>query len=210
MSESLSLGQKGKFGDFDFSKIKSGIKKDELLKDIEPKMKSVFEQVLNQIDANGDNTLTRNELIIFFNKIKELAAKKDDENLSTGEAKNFELENGKKLGRKGKEALFVLLNKLTDLSQGVKLTHNDDGTVVQEETVGNKTIITKFAANGDETEREETIKSAQGDVQKTFYIKGKKTKQYTTFGNGSTVEVTYDEDEKQQTKTVNQEGQKQE
>ena len=46
MSENLSLGKKGQYGEIDFSKIRSGIKKDELLKDVDKKLKPVFEQIL--------------------------------------------------------------------------------------------------------------------------------------------------------------------
>ena len=74
MSENLSLGKKGQYGEIDFSKIRSGIKKDELLKDVDKKLKPVFEQILSKIDSNpNDNMLSRSELEAFFAEIKKLA-----------------------------------------------------------------------------------------------------------------------------------------
>ena len=110
MPENLSLGKKGKYGEFDFSKIRSGIKKEELLKDVDPKLKSVFEQILNEVDTNpNDNMLSRNELEAFFKKIQELAAKKDDDNLSAKEAKGYTLANGKKIAEKAKMPYLISL-----------------------------------------------------------------------------------------------------
>lgn len=59
----ISLGKNGKSGSIDFSKIKSGIKKEELLNGVDSKLKSVFEQILNEIDTDpSDNMLNRKEL----------------------------------------------------------------------------------------------------------------------------------------------------
>ena len=75
MSENLSLGKKGQYGEIDFSKIRSGIKKDELLKDVDKKLKPVFEQILSKIDSNpNDNMLSRSELEAFFAEVKSCLA----------------------------------------------------------------------------------------------------------------------------------------
>ena len=88
MSDNLSLGKNGQFGNIDFSKIRSGIKKEELLEGIDPKLKSVFEKIINQIDTNpNDNMLSRSELQHFFEEIKKLSG--NDGNLSLRESKKY-------------------------------------------------------------------------------------------------------------------------
>ena len=94
MSENLSLGKKGQYGEIDFSKIRSGIKKDELLKDVDKKLKPVFEQILNKIDSNpNDNMLSRSELEAFFAEVKNLAG--EDNALSKREGRKYELDGEK-------------------------------------------------------------------------------------------------------------------
>ena len=118
MTENLSLGKKGKSGEIDFSKIKSGIKKKDLLEGIEPKLKSVFEQIINKIDSNpDDNMLSREELQSFYEELDKLS--KGNGNLSSREARKYQI-NGEKIGKKGKDALFALLNKLSELSKEVQ------------------------------------------------------------------------------------------
>lgn len=191
----ISLGKNGKSGSIDFSKIKNGIKKEELLNGVDSKLKSVFEQILNEIDTDSsDNMLSRKELEIFFNKIRELANKKDENNLSSGEAKEYQLADGSKLGKKGKDALFALLNKLSDLSKEAKITKNQDGSETNEysdgrkETVfadGHKVVVTKngkkavtttLDKDGNETEREETMESEDGSIVTISFKAGAKTK----------------------------------
>ncbi len=131
MAENLSLGKKGKLGEIDFSKIRSGIKKKDLIEGVDSKLKSVFEQIINKIDTNpDDNMLSREELQAFWQELEKLSEK--DGNLSSKEARKYQL-NGENIGRKGNDALFAVLNKLTELSKEVKniKTETIDGQEVE-------------------------------------------------------------------------------
>lgn len=131
MAENLSLGKKGKYGEIDFSKIRSGIKKKDLIEGVDSKLKSVFEQIINKIDTNpDDNMLSREELQAFWQELENLS--KNDGNLSKKEARKYQL-NGESIGRKGKDALFAVLNKLTEVSKDVKniKTETIDGQEVE-------------------------------------------------------------------------------
>ena len=193
MTENLSLGKKGKSGEIDFSKIKSGIKKKDLLEGIEPKLKSVFEQIINKIDSNpDDNMLSREELQSFYEELDKLS--KGNGNLSSREARKYQI-NGEKIGKKGKDALFALLNKLSELSKEVQdityetidgkqveviLYNNNktekvfpDGSRIITITKGNSKVSTTY--DKDDNKKEETI--AEGDWEETTtYDAGKKTK----------------------------------
>lgn len=227
MTDSLSLGKKKDNRSIDFTHIRSGIRKEELLKDVDPKLKSVFEQILNEIDTNpDDNMLSRNELQAFFDKVKELAGKKDETNLSKGEAKKFEYTNEKgetkTLGRKGKDALLILLEKLNTLSKDVKITKNEDGSETNEypdgrtERVfpdghkiittksGNKTITSVIDKDDNETDREELTELSDGSTIRESYKNKKKTVKLTFTDANNYEEIKYDEKENPANKTVRQ------
>lgn len=197
MTENLSLGKKGKSGEIDFSKIKSGIKKKDLLEGIEPKLKSVFEQIINKIDSNpDDNMLSREELQSFYEELDKLS--KGNGNLSSREARKYQI-NGENIGRKGKDALFAVLNKLTELSKDVKeITH---------ETVNGQEIeVIKY--NDNKTEKifpdgSRIIVLTNGKkVTSTKYDKNdKRTEESITVDNG-TVTTSYAEDGETKTKEV--------
>lgn len=213
MSENLSLGKKGQYGEIDFSKIRSGIKKDELLKDIDKKLKPVFEQILNKIDSNpNDNMLSRSELEAFFAEVKNLAG--EDNALSKREGRKYELD-GEKIGRKGRDALYALLNKLSALSEDVKEITKDktnpdveiieykngkiekvfpDGSRIITVKNGGKTIST--TRDKDDVKTEESVTEGDETVT-TTYKDNKKTQEVITSSKHSGITtIKYDAEEK--------------
>lgn len=213
MSENLSLGKKGQYGEIDFSKIRSGIKKDELLKDVDKKLKPVFEQILSKIDSNpNDNMLSRSELEAFFAEVKELAG--EDNALSKREGRKYELD-GEKMGRKGRDALYALLNKLSALSEDVKEITKDktnpdveiieykngkiekvfpDGSRIITVKNGGKTIST--TRDKDDVKTEESVTEGDETVT-TTYKDNKKTQEVITSSKHSGITtIKYDAEEK--------------
>lgn len=213
MSENLSLGKKGQYGEIDFSKIRSGIKKDELLKDVDKKLKPVFEQILNKIDSNpNDNMLSRSELEAFFEEVKNLAG--EDNALSKREGRKYELD-GEKIGRKGRDALYALLNKLSALSEDVKEITKDktnpdveiieykngkiekvfpDGSRIITVKNGGKTIST--TRDKDDVKTEESVTEGDETVT-TTYKDNKKTQEVITSSKHSGITtIKYDAEEK--------------
>lgn len=213
MSENLSLGKKGQYGEIDFSKIRSGIKKDELLKDVDKKLKPVFEQILNKIDSNpNDNMLSRSELEAFFAEVKKLAG--EDNALSKREGRKYELD-GEKIGRKGRDALYALLNKLSALSEDVKEITKDktnpdveiieykngkiekvfpDGSRIITVKNGGKTIST--TRDKDDVKTEESVTEGDETVT-TTYKDNKKTQEVITSSKHSGITtIKYDAEEK--------------
>ena len=102
MADQISLGKNGNIGKLDLSRIKAGIKKEELAKN-DPRLESVFDMV----DKNKDGVLDRGELDDLQQTLGNLAG--EDGNLEKKEVKNFD---GQKLGRKDRKALLEFLNKL--------------------------------------------------------------------------------------------------
>lgn len=207
----FSLGKDGKLGEIDFSKIKSGLKESELLKN-NAQLKSVFDR----LDKNGDGQLDRKELDALHELIAELSG---DDNLSIKEARKYDDENGKV--KRSEAKLFIeFLNKMAEVakSQGVKdvqtdkeagkeiITYEDghteevlkDGSVIITVKDGKKTTKTLKDSSGNVVE--ESV--VEDDTEtRTFYADGKKTKEIITKDN--TVEtVNYDSDGKPKDKTV--------
>lgn len=213
MSENLSLGKKGQYGEIDFSKIRSGIKKDELLKDIDKKLKPVFEQILNKIDSNpNDNMLSRSELEAFFAEVKELAG--EDNALSKREGRKYELD-GEKIGRKGRDALYALLNKLSALSEDVKEITKDktnpdveiieykngkiekvfpDGSRIITVKNGGKTIST--TRDKDDVKTEESVTEGDETVTTTYKDNKKTQEVITSSKHRGITTIKYDAEEK--------------
>ena len=209
MSEPFSLGKHGKFGDIDFSKIRSGITKEDLgIAEDDTVLSSIFDS----IDGN--------ELIIFIEKIKELAGNK---RLSQREAKNYEV-NGEKLGKnKEQQQLIEFLIRLAKQTSGVKEIEIKDG---QEVIVFDDGHTEQILANGNkkkvkqqdektvttimdgDTVLEETIEDEQTKTVITNNPQTKKKTEVTTNKN-TNIETTveYDEDgETPTTKEVKSEG----
>lgn len=213
MSENLSLGKKGQYGEIDFSKIRSGIKKDELLKDVDKKLKPVFEQILNKIDSNpNDNMLSRSELEAFFAEVKNLAG--EDNALSKREGRKYELD-GEKIGRKGRDALYALLNKLSALSEDVKEITKDktnpdveiieykngkiekvfpDGSRIITVKNGGKTIST--TRDKDDVKTEESVTEGDETVTTTYKDNKKTQEVITSSKHRGITTIKYDAEEK--------------
>lgn len=144
MDNFLSLGKKGKFGEIDFSKLKSGITKKDLGIEGNAVLSNIFDSIDSSEEGKGNGRLERNELVAFINKVKNLAG---NDKLSKREAQNYEI-NGEKLG-KNKEELLVFLSKLANLTKGVAGVDETTETVLFEDghteqllANGNK-IVTK-------------------------------------------------------------------
>ena len=109
----FELGLNGKYGELDFSKIKSGLKEEDLV-GTDGGGKSIFAV----FDINGDKKLDRKELTALYELIKNLSG---DNNLSIQEARKFQ--NGdKKLNRENAKVLMQFLNNIAKIaaSQGVE------------------------------------------------------------------------------------------
>ena len=168
MTNLLSLGKNGKLGEIDFDKLRSGITKADLGIEDGSVLDSIFCSIDNT--GNGDNKgngkLDRDELIIFINKVKELAK---NEELSKREAKKFETEDGK-LGKKN-EQLFEFIKRLAKLTQNIdsvdkttEVITYDDGHTEQildnnykiiKRKSGNKTVTTTRDENDNTVEETE-------------------------------------------------------
>lgn len=178
MTNTFSLGKNGKFGEIDFSKLKSGITKEELGIQEGSVLDSIWKSIDTNQTGNSEGKLDRQELQAFIEKIKTLCGK--DTNLSTGEAKKFETEVGKKLGRKHKEELMTFLSKLSKLTKGVAKVETETATNIETITYedghtekvkpdGSKTVISKDGktitekdADGNTTK--ETVKTDDGET----------------------------------------------
>ena len=118
MTDTFTLGRNGKFGNIDFEKLRSGITKKDLGIEGDTVLSNIFDSIDNGGEDGGENKgngkLERNEIVVFINKIKELAG---NDKLSKREAKNYEVD-GEKLG-KNREELLVFISKLAELTKGV-------------------------------------------------------------------------------------------
>ena len=168
--DEIQLGKRGKLGNLNLNNIKSGIKKEDITGG-DKKLDSIFDSV-----DDGNNVLDRSELQKLYEKLAELAG--DDLKLSKREAGGFTNAEGKKLGIKGRKALFEFLNRLSNSSKDVKsiqteningqdvevVTYYDnrkeeiypDGTKVTTTQNGNKTTITREDKDGKTISKTET------------------------------------------------------
>ena len=123
--DEIQLGKRGKLGNLNLNNIKSGIKKEDITGG-DKKLDSIFDSV-----DDGNNVLDRSELQKLYEKLAELAG--DDLKLSKREAGGFTNAEGKKLGIKGRKALFEFLNSLSNSSKDVKSiqTENINGQDVE-------------------------------------------------------------------------------
>ena len=96
MSDKFSLGKNNQYGEIDFSKLRSGITKDDLEITNDDVLCSIFDSVNSDNTGDSANKLDRNELNNFIQIIRQLCGK--DNNLSSREAKKYEI-NGEKLGK---------------------------------------------------------------------------------------------------------------
>lgn len=204
MADSISFGNKGNAGKIDLSKVKAGVKKEDIVG-----QNKQLESIFDSVDKDGNQVLDRNELQDLQTKLTELAG--DDSRLSKGEAKKFIGNDGKKLGGKNRDALFEFLNKLSAGSQDVKsittqnidgqdvevITYNDghteelypDGTKITMITNGNKSIVTKEDKDGNklsQTEKTiedgvETVVEYDGETPKSKTVNDTKNNTISTY-----------------------------
>lgn len=130
MSTSFSLGKKkDNFGEIDFSKLRSGITKSELGIEEGSVLDSIWKSIDTNHEGNSKDKLDRQELQAFIEKIRILCGK--DTNLSTGEAKKFQLDEENKLGGKNKKELLSFLQKLSKLTEGVDRVETSEESDVE-------------------------------------------------------------------------------
>ncbi len=201
MAEKLSFGKNGKYGEIDFSKIRSGIRKQDLLSGIsDNKLKSIFEQIIKKIDVNPkDNMLSREELQLFYNELENLS--KQDGNLSNKEARKYEI-NGESIGRKGQKALFAFLNKLEELSQDVANISYENVNGQKVEVIEYKNLQNKKQENiFSDGSKIINIKSGEKSIS-TRKNKEDKTIEESVTKDDETVTTYFAEDGKTKTKEV--------
>ena len=202
--EKFLLGKNGDFGSIDFAKIKSGIKKEDIVKDNNQALKSLFEL----IDQNSDNVLDRNEINQLQQKIQNLD-KNNDGQISKKEIKGLKDKYGEKLDRKTRKEFFAFLSKLVSNSaaqevQNVVDTNNDSEIVTYEDGTteeifdDGKRVITQ-EKNGAKTVTE---KAKNGDVIKETY-NDEKTSKITTYKNGQKLEIIKDKEANTTEKYIN-------
>ena len=200
MANNISLGKNGKFGEIDFSKLKSGITKEDLGIKEGTVLDTIFDSINTNKNGQSENKLDRNELNEFIKKIRILCdpKSKGDTNLSEKESKKFQLNENETLGRKNKTELINFLSKLSELTDGVKevkqhekseLVTFEDGhteeifpdgkviTTVIDKAKGTKTVTTIDADGNEKIEKTESTE--EGEV-------------VTISQNGRTVSKTID------------------
>ena len=210
MADHISLGKNGNTGKIDFSRIKAGVKKEELVKN-DARLESVFDMV----DADNDGTLNRKELDHLEQLVSNLAG--EDGNLEKKEVKNF---YGQKLGRKDRKALLEFLNKLdgvtpenvekvetklVDDKQVEVVTFKDghteeyypNGQKISEVVQGNKKTKTT-ELNGEVTS--EVVTENEGEENEitstTSTVNGKKQTVINNKGDKTTTTINYNGDKK--------------
>ncbi len=210
MTSTFSLGKNGKFGEIDFSKLRSGITKEELGIQKGSVLESIWESIDTNQTGESKDKLDRQELQAFIEKIKTLCGK--DTNLSTGEAKKYvygEDEKGKelKLGRKNKEELLTFLSKLSELTKGIanvetEATTNietityEDGHKEQIKPDGSKVIISKDGKTITEKDAndyttKETVKTDNEETVTEFEANSTNPRKQTITGNGVKSVILY-------------------
>ena len=216
MADQISLGKNGNIGKLDLSRIKAGIKKEELAKN-DPRLESVFDMV----DKNKDGVLDRGELDDLQQKLGNLAG--EDGNLEKKEVKNFD---GQKLGRKDRKALLEFLNKLdgvtpenvekvetklVDDKQVEVVTFKDghteeyypNGQKISEIVSGNKKTKTT-EINGAVTS--EVVTENEGEeneiISTTSTVNGQKQTVINNKGDKTTTTINYNGDKKSEATIV--------
>lgn len=225
MTNTYTLGKNGKFGEIDFSKLKSGITKEDLGIEEGSVLDSIWKQIDTNQEGDSKDKLDRQELNEFIKIISVLCGK--DNNLSTGEAKKFETEDGKELGRKHKEELLTFLARLSELTENVakvetetatniEIITYEDGHTEKVKPDGSKTIISKDGktitekdANGNTTK--ETVKTDNGETVIEYESGSTNPKKKTIIRKDSKSVILYVQGRQiNETKTINETGEVQE
>ena len=192
MSESFSLGKNGQFGQIDFSKLKSGLKKEDITGG-DKELESIWAMI-----DDGNGVLDKKEIEALKNKIKELAG--DDNKLSKKEAKRFVDENGEKIGKQGREALYNFLNKLAEKTKDVDNISNQIINGKECEVVkynGGKKIEYLF---------EDGAKIVEEGNTKTHYDKDGNITKTEVKGNEKTTVTEYEKGEVKRKEVTNYDG----
>ena len=215
MADHISLGKNGNIGKLDLSRIKAGVKKEQLVKN------DLDESVWKKYDKNNNNQLDRDELDALLADVNNL--KGDDDNLSEKEVKNFD---GQKLGRKDRKALLEFLNKLdgvtpenvekvetklVDNKQVEVVTYKDghteeyypNGQKISEVVQGNKKTKTT-EMNGSVTS--EVITENEGEekeiISTTSTVNGQKQTVINNKSDKTTTTINYNGDKKSEATIV--------
>ena len=206
MADNFSLGNNGKFGKIDFSKLRSGIKKEEIAGN-----DAFLNSLFNKFDLSGDGVLSRQEIQKMVEMFNALAG--NDGELTTSEAKKLELD-GEKVGQKNAREIFTFINKLASTTQGVKSVDMngttevivlDDGTKEEVFEDGSKRTTKPDGSmvyvdkNGVKLEE---ITVQNGKTVNTKYEDGKKVKETITEADKETVVEYKDGEESRKTVTT--------
>ena len=216
MADPIQLGKNGNIGKIDFTKIKAGVKKEELAKN-DARLESVFDMV----DKNNDGVLNRNELEELQKTLGSLAG--EDGNLDNKDVKNF---GEQKLSRKDRKAVLEFLNKLDSVTPEdvekveTKLVDNKQVEVVTfkdghtEEYYPNGQKITEVAQGNKKTKTTETngtvtsevVTENEGEeneiISTTSINNGKKQTVIDNKGDNTTTTINYNGDKKTDEKIV--------
>ncbi|MCM1003264.1 MAG: FHA domain-containing protein [Candidatus Gastranaerophilales bacterium] len=232
MTNTFSLGKNNsKFGEIDFSKLRSGVTKKDLGIEEGSVLANIFDSINTNNEGDSEAKLDKNELNVFLEIIRKLADPKNKQdkkasNLSEGEAKNYEI-NGQKLGGKHKKELLTFLSKLAELTHGVsniqsnessELITYDDGhteevfpdgktiTTVIDLAKGIKTVTTKEIVGWDDEGNDlykETVETTETTDEGEIYTVtiDGVIQRKKTTSKTKTEDVTY-EDGKEKSSTI--------
>ena len=195
MPKELGLGENSKFGNIDFSKLRSGIKKEDLVKGNE-----FFKSLFDKFDSiQKDGVLSREEIEAMVKELQTLAG--EDGELKKAEAKKMQINNDI-LGKNAKD-LFEFINRLAKLTENVKEVKQEgeteviemkDGTVEKVFKDGSKEItdpngnIKKLDKDGEIVE--ETIVEEE-QTKNIKYSQGEKVKETLTEKSGKETVIEY-------------------
>ena len=196
MSENYELGKKGKFGSFDFSKIKSGITREEMLA-----QKKEFAAIFDMIDTDKNSTLSRKELSLFMQKTdrdsdltiseKEISELKRENNLNTKNLKEifseFLLEISGKMDASGVKEVKIVDDDIEVIKyeNGVEEKIFADGKreiLVKQDS---KSLVQKYDSEGNLLEEiaEVTLEDGSRAISVVTYEKNIKKEIKTTCYN---------------------------
>ncbi|MCM1338439.1 MAG: LysM peptidoglycan-binding domain-containing protein [Muribaculaceae bacterium] len=172
-SQDISLGKGKNLININLSGLKGGIRREQLQTENE---KSIFDSV----DTNKDGVLQDNEVQQLAVKLAEAAGKKDETNLSNGEAKDFL--KGAGLKDIKKEDLFKFVQNISQSSDNIKECKTDpetnnviieynDGTI---ETIRPDKTSTRTQTDGEGTTTTVEYNANGQPLGKTIVVKNGK------------------------------------
>ena len=184
MAESFQIGKKGKYGNIDFSKLRSNINIEELAGN-----NDFFKSIFNHFDTeNKDGKLSRSELENLINTFKELAG--DDSELSKKDAKKLRLFDDKKLKASEAKQVFDFLNKLSEMTKNIKSVSMNGTTEIVEFENG---IVEEVSDNGNKKTIQQNgsyIITNSNDEKVQELIKDEKSETIIDYENNSELKRT--------------------